>query len=236
MIPKPLVAKWQGWEAKFNAISRRERLMVSGAAVIGVLMLGSSLFIEPVMLKNQQARKKIVNQTEELAKLRLQVHEMQTKFKIDPNAARRAEIGKLDGRLQELNAEIGSSSSALVSPAEMNATLERLLARQPGLRLVSLRSLAPTDIMAAAAAPPPAAAGKPGAAATAKPQRGLYRHGIEVKIAGSYGELYQYLSQLEAEGKQLVWGEVRLAVSEYPTAVLTLVVYTLSAEQAWLSI
>lgn len=235
MIPKPIIAKWQGWETRFNAISRRERLMVSGAAVIGVLMLGSSLFIEPVMLKNQQARKKIVNQTEELAKLRLQVHEMQTKFKVDPSAVQRAEIVRLDERRQGLNAEINSGSSALVAPAEMNAMLERLLGRHPGLRLVSLRSLAPINMMAAAPAQP-AAAGQPGAAATAKPQRGLYRHGIEVKIAGSYGDLHQYLSQLEAQGKQLVWGEVRLAVSEYPTAVLTLVVYTLSAEQAWLSI
>lgn len=231
MMPKALRARWENWETKFNAISRRERTMVSAAVVVGLVMLGSTLFIEPVFLRNKQVNQSIVQQSEDLAKLRLQVADLQEKLKFDPNAAKRAELAQLDAKLKEHEATLSSDAGTLVPPASMNAMLERMLGKQPGLRLLSLRSLPPSSLLA------PAADKKDAAAKSGKPnRRDLYRHGVEIKVAGTYGELYQYLAQLESDGQKLLWGEVKLAVSDYPTAVLTLVVYTLSAEQAWLSI
>lgn len=231
MMPRLLKARWEAWESKFNAISRRERLMVSAAIVVGLVMLGSTLFIEPLFLKNRQAKNAIVQQSEDLAKLRLQVADLQEKLKFDPNAAKRAELAQIEATLKAHEATLNSDAGALVPPASMNVMLERMLGKQPGLRLVSLRSLPPSSLLATAGDKKDAA----GKAAKAG-KVDLYRHGVEIKVAGSYGELVQYLSQLESDGQKLLWGEVKLAVTEYPTAVLTLVVYTLSAEQAWLSI
>jgi MSHA biogenesis protein MshJ len=230
MMPKLLLAKWTAWEEKFNAISQRERLMVSAAVVVGVVMLGGTLFVEPAFLKNKQANKTVVQQSEDLAKLRLQLLDLQEKLKFDPNAAKRVELARLEAKLKEHKATLNSDTGALVPPGSMNVMLERLLGRQPGLRLLSLRSLAPTSLLA------PAGEKKDSAGVAVKPKADLFRHGVEIKVAGSYSELYQYLTQLESEGQKLLWGEVKLVVTEYPTAVLTLVVYTLSAEQAWLSI
>ena len=228
MMPKPLVAKWEAWAEKFAAISQRERMLVSAAILVGLVMLGGTLVVEPAFLKRTQAQKDLVQQTEDIAKMRLQLAEARDKLKFDPNAAKRDELKALELRLKEFNARLSSDANALVSPAGMTAMLERLLGRQPGLRLLSLRSLPTSSVM------PEAAEKKEDVVVKARPD--LFRHGVEIRVAGTYAELYQYLSQLESEGQKLIWGEVKLAVPEYPTAVLTLVVYTLSAERAWLAI
>lgn len=81
-------------------------------------------------------------------------------------------------------------------------------------------------------------------AATREPQpatadagaSGLYRHGVELELEGSYGELLAYLRAIEALPQRVLWGGVALKVVQHPTAVMTLRVYTLSRERHWLEI
>jgi len=62
----------------------------------------------------------------------------------------------------------------------------------------------------------------------------VFRHGVELTLAGSYLDLYAYLSALEGLQTQLYWGRAEMSVAEYPVATLKLTVYTLSFDQAWL--
>lgn len=240
MRANPLSALWEKWATKFAAISKRERVMVSAAVVVGAVMLGSTLFVEPALARLKLTQKNVVQQTGDLAKIRLQVNDLQEQAKVDPNAAQKAELARLEEQLKAFNNTMADTSSALVPPSKMNALLERILTKQPGLRLLSLRSLPPTSVLnpergAKKEAAPGAASGS-AAPETVAQSFDLYRHGVEIRVAGSYSELYQYLTLLESNGQKLIWGEMRLSVAEHPTAVLTLVVYTLSSERAWLSI
>jgi MSHA biogenesis protein MshJ len=63
---------------------------------------------------------------------------------------------------------------------------------------------------------------------------GLYRHGIELTVSGSYVDLYDYLRSLESSPTQLYWGRADLAVTEYPSNTLKLTVYTVSLDRTWL--
>ncbi len=64
--------------------------------------------------------------------------------------------------------------------------------------------------------------------------RRVFRHGLELTVAGSYLDLYAYLSALEGLKTQLYWGRAEMSVAEYPVVTLKLTVYTLSFDQAWL--
>jgi len=66
------------------------------------------------------------------------------------------------------------------------------------------------------------------------PASGAFRHGIEFTVAGSYGELYEYLRMLERLPTQLYWGRAELSVSAHPVLVLKLTTYTVSFDPAWL--
>lgn len=65
----------------------------------------------------------------------------------------------------------------------------------------------------------------------------LYRHGVEITVEGAYGDLMGYLASLETlPGPRLLWGGVKLKVEKHPTVQLSLTVYTLSLDRAWLEL
>jgi MSHA biogenesis protein MshJ len=75
-----------------------------------------------------------------------QVLALQQQLQNDPDAAKRSE---LDGLIAERSAWMGKLvlfRTPWSGPSEMNGLLEGVLSRQPGLRLVSLKTLAPQSI------------------------------------------------------------------------------------------
>jgi len=71
---------------------------------------------------------------------------------------------------------------------------------------------------------------------TAERSFDLYRHGVEIRLEGSYGQLQAYLAQLEKMPQHLLWGQLSYRVIDYPKAEMTLTVYTLSPDRSWLAL
>lgn len=221
---------WTRWCERFAARSRRERAMIGAAIVLGAAFVGSTLFVEPQLAKVKLLSSNVAQQKAEQARLSGQWSALQTRLKEDPDAAAKAEKEMLKAKLRAAAEELAKANGAMVPPAGMNALLERILSRQPGLRLVSLRTLPLSSFMESK----PADAKTP--AESANKDFDIYRHGVEIKLAGSYSDLYGYLAQLEADKQKLLWGEVQFKVLEHPKAEMTLVVYTLSVDKEWLSL
>jgi MSHA biogenesis protein MshJ len=79
------------------------------------------------------------------------------------------------------------------------------------------------------------AEGKSAVAVMPEAGSNIFKHGIEIKIAGSYNDLLAYVSALEASPQKLLWGGMSLS-SQYPVSELTLTVYSLSLEAIWLAV
>jgi MSHA biogenesis protein MshJ len=69
---------------------------------------------------------------------------------------------------------------------------------------------------------------------TADQAVGLFKHGVEIKLEGSYQELAAYLARLEKSPLKLLWSGVSLSADKHPKLVLTLTVFTLSLDRTWL--
>jgi len=230
---------WQKWCARFIAMSRRERAMIAIAVLVGIVMIGSTVFVEPARAKTKMVRNSVDKKRGEMKSLNEQFTALQQQLAQDPDTTVKAELEGLRAKLRQINADMTKANDALVPPSEMNVMLERILARQPGLQLISLQTLPPTSFVErpAEAGAATAAAAKPAEKPAEKAKDfDIYRHGVEVKLTGSYPDLYAYLAQLEQQQKKLLWGEVRLKVLDHPKAEMTLVVYTLSVDKAWLSL
>lgn len=223
-----VVARWKMLDERFSRLARREKVLVAGAALFGVLMVGNSLLVEPQMKAAKGAKRGIEQASGEIGALGSQLAGLREQLKADPDAGAKAELSALKAKIEERSRSINSQQSTLVPPDRMNTLLETLLRRHPALRLVSLKSLPPVSLLPAVK---DAKDGKPSAR-----EFDLYRHGVEVRVSGSYADLYAYLLSLEKHEQKLLWGEVRLLVEEYPRAQLTIVVHTLSSDQAWLKI
>jgi len=228
---------WHRYVAKMEAASLRERVMIFAAAAVAVIVLASSLLIEPELGKQRRVSREIDQRQGEIRKMQEELQKMAAARQADPDRTLRDRIGAMRARSAELEATLKEEQRKFVPPERIGALLEELLGKNRRLQLVDMRTLPVAALDPAAPAQKPAAekspadrtaALKPGAPGT------IYRHGVEITVAGSYLDLLAYLRDLEKLPSQMYWGKLDLAVAAYPKVTLKLSVYTMSLDLAWL--
>lgn len=221
-------AQWQKLAARYDAMQLRERWLVAAAILGGIVFIGYSLVIDPALKRSQIAARNASEQTAQLASLQTQLRSLQSPEN-DPDIAAKSELASIKAKLAELSGRLEAMENTLVPPQRMPAMLEDMIGRKSGLRLVSLKTLPVAPLLEKKAGDDAAKA-----AGTLNGSAGLYKHGVEIKLEGSYQELANYLERLERSGNQLLWSSVVLSAEHHPKLVLTLTVYTLSLDRAWL--
>lgn len=221
---------WSRLNERYSSLAKRERQLVAVALVLGPLLIGNALFLDPQRARINGVENTIATESVSAAQLQAEAANLQQQLSIDPDAGRKAELAALNGERDKLDERLRQLGSALVRPDEMNGLLEGLLARNPGLRLLSLKTLAPQSVLQGDAA------AKEGEAKLAERTFDLYRHGVEIRLEGNYGLLQAYLAQLEKLPQHLLWGQLSYSVIDYPRSEMTLTVYTLSPDRTWLAL
>jgi len=222
--------QWNKLCQRYAALSRRERVFVALALVVGPLMIGNALFVDPQWSRSKLMQGSITTQNDSLVALQAQGASLQQELSIDPDAGKKAELATLSGERVRLDEQLRQVGAALVRPEDMNGLLESLLARNAGLRLLSLKTLAPQSVLR------PKETAKERDGKPVERSFDLYRHGVEIRLEGSYGQLLAYLTQLEKLPQRLLWGQLSYRVIDYPRSEMTLTVYTLSPDKTWLTL
>ena len=230
-------AGWTQLAARFDALQGRERWLVTIALLGGIVLLAFSLLIDPALQRGRLAERLATEQRSQLANLQAQVLALQSPER-DPDVAARAELAGLKQRLEAIAGRLATMEGSLVPPQRMPALLEDMVGKSGGLRLLSLKTLPVSPVLErhqdkAEALP---AAEKPATVSSAPKLAadGLYKHGIEIRLEGNYQALTAYLQRLERSDMKLLWSSAALVAEDHPRLVLTLTVYTLSLDRAWL--
>lgn len=221
---------WRQRRQRFDALARRERLLVITAAAAACLMAADALWLTPAFRAWTAAHRRQAALPGVLAKTAAEARR-NAEVALVQERQLQAELAQLRHRLQDGEAAMREIDVNLVGPDRMLALLEQMLDGHGQLRVREMKSLPRTDLVAEAASAVP---GPAGAAPPARPA--LYRHGIELTLEGGFADLVRYLEALENMPQRLLWGAMRLKVEQHPTALLTLRVYTLSADRHWLEI
>lgn len=227
--------RWQEWSARFAALQQREKFMVIGCVVIAIVFGGFTLWIEPGQLQTNRLKKSLEQQQTEMTQLSTQLLALAAQ-NTDPNAANRAVLEDLRQQLAGTDRSLKGFDRTLVAPTQAPELLQTLLARHRGLKMLSLTTLAAQPLIEPPASREKDEKGRSDKPKLEAPQPGsnIYKHGIEIKVAGGYHDLLAYVADLEASPQKLLWGGMRLAVKEHPVSELTLTVYSLSLEARWL--
>ena len=229
-----MMEQWKAISARFAALQPREKYLI-GAAVLAVIMLGGySVWIDPALTRKAIAEKQIAQYRTDVANLGAQVAALQAQLK-DPDAPKHTAIAESRQRLTELDRQLSGFGKELVPPEKIALLLQALLSRHRGLELVSLRTLPPQPVISNQADKVGAKLAEPGKAVAPDPGN-IYKHGIEIKLAGGYQDLLNYLGEMEGSSQRLLLGRMNLAVTKYPRVELTITVYTLSLDRTWLVI
>lgn len=222
-------AFWSRLNDRYAAMTQRERLLTAVAVVLGPLLIGYTVFVDPPSARARGLEATLAGEQASAVRLQAEVAGMQQQLAVDPDAGRKADLAVLMAERTKLDDQLRQFSSVLVRPEQMNGLLESLLSRHAGLRLLSLKTLAPQSVL-------PVAEVKEGEAKPLERSFDLYRHGVEIRLEGNYGQLQAYLAQLEKLPQKLLWGPLSYRVIDYPRAEMTLVVYTLSPDKLWLAL
>jgi MSHA biogenesis protein MshJ len=196
----------------------RERVLLFAAAALIVIFVVNATLIQPLRDTQRRLGADIAQKEAELRTIQGGLQRMMQAQRVDPDARNRERIAQLQLEVNSLDASIAEEQRRFTPPQRMRQVLEEMLERGKRLQVLDMKTLPASDL----------------AATQGQSGRRVFRHGMEITLAGSYLDLYAYLHGLEALPTQLYWGRAEMSVAEYPVATLKLTVYTLSFDQAWL--
>ncbi|MEO8165300.1 MAG: type II secretion system protein GspM [Betaproteobacteria bacterium] len=215
---------------RFDALKPRERVMVFVGGIAVIAALGFVLAIDGALAKHKTVAATLAQQRIELAKMQQQNAELKGVLGQDADAEGRRKIEQFRQQLGDLNNELRGVQQGLVPPSRMVRVLEDMLSRESNVRLVKLHTLP------AAALVEPAAKGiADESRKSSVPAKNLvYKHGIELTVEGSYLDLLAYQARLEKLPWRMFFARTRINSVDYPKVFMTITLYTLSLEEAWL--
>lgn len=213
---------------RFNKLNPRERLWVFVAGIAIIAGIGFVLFVDGTLTRQKVLRDNLARQQAELVQVQGQNAELTRTLAQDPDAASRQRITELREQLKGYDTELRGVQQGLVAPERMVRMLEGMLAGDSRIRLVKLHTLPVSSLVE----PVAAVEGAPPAPLDEK--RLVYKHGIELTVEGSYPDLVAYQARLEKLPWRMFWARSQLDASDYPRVRLTLTLYTLSLDKAWL--
>lgn len=214
---------------KFNAISPRERGILVGSFAFAILFIGFSYGISPQLAAKERAMGEIGKHRSALGSTQTSI--TATGQVTDPDAANNKAMQAAKKEIAEIDEKFQKLSATMVPPEKMQAFLEAILAQNKKLELVSLTTLSPTEFVTTSKS-----SEEQSSQASKKVAATLYKHGMEIRISGSYGDLTAYLAMLEEMPQRIIWDKVVLTVGKYPKNELSMTVYTISLDKQWLTV
>lgn len=205
---------------RIDNASFRERVLIFLVIALVFVLIANGALIEPLRAKHKRLAGETAQRQKELSTIQAELQRLMRASEVDPDTVSRRQQAALREELTQLNARIAQDERRFTPPERMRAVLEEMLERNKGLALLDLKTLPVVSV----------APQRSGAGITS----GMFRHGIELTVSGTYGDLYDYLRALERLPSQLYWARAELAVKEHPLLTLKLTIHTVSFDRAWL--
>jgi MSHA biogenesis protein MshJ len=214
---------WTTLASKLNDRSLRERGLIFLMVVSVLVAIIFTLFLEPQLAKQKTLSQQMIQQQNQITNIQTQIKALEETRSVDPDAANRAKLESIRIQLVELKALLQVKQQQLIPPDKIAGLLEDMLNRNRQLQLISLRSL-------------PASTVKGEDEQSSSVEQEFFKHGVEISVRGNYFDLLEYVVQLEKLPTQMFWGKASLTVEQYPVSRLTLTLFTLSLDKAWIVI
>ena len=228
---------WLTLSSKFEALKRRERMIVFFAVLICALAILNAVLLDPAAARNKTLSNEISVDQTQIQSLHQQLNAYAQQGVVDPDAQNKARLAELQTRVQELDNKLHGLQSTLVNPDKMPELLRGLLQKNGKLKLVELKTLPVTGMLDTKSTDTggQAAASQPSGHVVSN-DFPMFRHGVEITIEGRYLDLVDYVAAVEQLPWHVLWSKAGLSTDNYPRDQLILTVYTLSLDKAWLSI
>ena len=225
--------QWEKISAKVDAMSMRERALIFATAVVLALSLVNTLLLEPLFVRQKALRTQVSQQQQMMSEVQLQIAALQQQNSPDSTSPQRVQINQIRQEIAEGDVYLKNSRERLVQPEKMAEHLRQLLNKNDRLQLLALQTLPVTPLLEQ---PGAKSADQSRDVQAVTQEKQVFKHGVQLTLRGNYLDLLPYLSALESLPQQMYWARAQMKVVQYPSAELTLILYTLSLDKTWLQI
>jgi len=208
---------------RFNAQTLRERALVSVTLFSLLGFAWWNYYVEP-MTQNIAARN-TENQrvAAQVAEMRAIVADLRQRIAAGVYVEKEQQLNRLGKELAAVENRLREETVELIDPEKMLQLMTELVYRESKLKLLSLRR---REVKPAI----------PREEGDTTEEPGLYRHVLEIELAGKYLDMLSYMQTLEQLDWKLLWDEFEILSEEHPTVTLRLVMSTLSTRKQWIEI
>lgn len=230
---------------RIDALSIRECGIIFAGIVLVLFTVWDSLLMQPQLVQQKKLLSELQIKRAEQSVLNVRFQSQLKEQQSDPDKANREKLAELKTRLEQIETEVRQSTSHLISPRDMARILETILNKSGGLRLTEIKGLGASPLLAAETdadeTGKPVAGQKQDTASAEQKKEGsgldnAYKHGLFIKLEGNYMSTLQYLKTLESLPWGFFWEKLEYEVTDYPTATISITLYTLSLEQDWIGV
>lgn len=202
-------------KGKFEAFSSREKWLTAMSGLIVVAGLGGMFILEPLHQTQIYTEDQLKQTQNSVQEFNLLNQNMQKKLSVSPNLELEQKLAKLNIEIRDLALQMKNKVDGLVSAPKMPELMESVLKQSKGLTLLSMQSLPAKELAATEDA-------------------SYYLHEVQLKLKGKFFDIQKYLEMLEALPAKYYWRSVNYEVVQYPWAVFTINVYTLSESSVFI--
>jgi len=230
------------YATRFDAMSLRERILLSGAALAVLLLLWNLVLMTPLDAKQKALQA-------ELDEISTNISNTATAMEtaMAPTNTALAQIKQATTDLTEVDHQLSTTIAGMIAPEHMAEVIQDVLHQQHGLTLVELHNEPVTPLIASSPSTPeatPATDATDGTEqappAAAQPavevQTGPYIHPLSVVVEGGYVDIVSYLKALETMKWHVYWNRLELETKRYPLNRVRIEVSTLSLDETWLGL
>ncbi|MCU4675055.1 type II secretion system protein M [Catenovulum sp. 2E275] len=231
-----LSSQFKLYSEKFSNLNQREKSFISFASLFAIVFISYTIFIEPNLIKIEQAQLKTQALQTDLAQLSQTADDFRNALQVDINLPLNKKIQELEQRLMQTNSNIAKVSDQLVTAKQMSEMLEAMLSQTDSLKLVQLKSL-PTENLLEQVYNNSNSGIATSPDSDFRPENiSLYQQGISLTIEGDYQSIYQFLQQAEQLPWHFYWRKFNYKVTQYPLARLEVELITLSLTQGFVGL
>lgn len=209
---------WNEISDLVNARSGQERLLIT-ITILLVLHTIVTYVVQPRLKSMQTTAANDISVYSTLIERRSDaIHKAADEYKKDSDLGTLQRIEELRKEINQFSNKLGDISDSFVDATEMVSLIKQLL-NEHGLKLIRLENSLPEAVTT-----------------DSKTNIGIYKHGIQLEISGSYQNHIQFLDKLKRLPWHIFWKELNLEASEPGNAIVSLGIYTLNYSPVWLEI
>lgn len=213
---------WDKAQNIYVKLSMRERMLTLISAVGLIIFSAINFLLMPIFEEYTQLKKVEKTTQASIQAINVQVDNIKKQLEAKPVEKIQRQLDNLNRQYQNKIKDLEKYKLALVSSDDMATLIEEVVEENKNLLVVSLVSKAPTPILIQSN--------------EGKEQVLLYKHAIDVKLQGQYFALLAFMKKIETQEKSILWNDIDYKVGEYPNAILSFEIYTISTDKEFIGV